>query len=88
MSLYADNLLLYIVDPTVKLTYILDILLGLGEIFGYKLNKICHFMQLPKLAHFIPEHLKSRTDSTYLLKKLLRAFSSGHAFLDLLDYLT
>ena len=38
VSLYADDLLLYVSDPSLSLPYILDILNQFGKISGYKLN--------------------------------------------------
>ena len=38
MSLYADNLLLYVSNPSTSLPIVLDILKQFGQLSGYKLK--------------------------------------------------
>lgn len=57
-SLYADDLLLYVSNPTSSITYILDTLNQFGKISGYKLNlQKSELLPLNSKADEIPSNL-------------------------------
>ena len=80
-SLYADDLLLYVSDPTSSLPCILDILNQFGKISGYKLNlQKSELLPLNSKADEIPSNLfplkRVQIGLKYLGIEITRSFSA------------